>query len=142
MNDQTIEEIQREIIEDFEPLTDWMDRYQLIIDYGRDIPVPEEQDKTPEHLIPGCQSRVWIVSEEKNGRLYFKADSDALIVKGIAAILVKILNGQKAEDIAIADLFFIDDLQLREHLSPTRSNGLFAMIQEMKRLAVKAAGCQ
>lgn len=137
MEKKTINAIQDEIIEDFEPLEDWMDRYQMIIDYGREVEPLDESYKTQKNLIEGCQSRVWIAAEEKEGNLYLKADSDALIVKGIVALLLKILSGQKAEDIATVDLYFIDRLQLREHLSPTRSNGLYAMIEQIKRLAIE-----
>lgn len=134
----TIAEIQEQIIEEFEPLDDWMDRYQVIIEYGKELGELAESDKTPQNLIEGCQSRVWIVAKREAGRLYLQADSDALIVRGIAALLLKILSGQTYEAIATAELFFIDRLQLREHLSPTRSNGLFAMIEQIKREAVKA----
>lgn len=134
----TIAEIQEQIIEEFEPLDDWMDRYQVIIEYGKELGELAESDKTPQNLIAGCQSRVWIVAKREAGRLYLQADSDALIVRGIAALLLKILSGQTYEAIATAELFFIDRLQLREHLSPTRSNGLFAMIEQIKREAVKA----
>ncbi len=137
MEVKTINEIQDEIIEELEPLEDWMDRYQVIIEYGKDIETPQENQKTDEHLIEGCQSRVWIVASEEGGRLFFKADSDALIVKGIAAMLLRILSGQKTEDIATCELYFVDKLQLTDHLSPTRSNGLFAMIKQIKQLAVK-----
>lgn len=134
----TINEIQDELIAEFELVEDWMDRYQMIIEFSKDLEPLEEAYKLPEHLIDGCQSRVWIVSEEKDGVMHLMADSDALIVKGIAAMLVRILNGQKAEDIANCDLYFIDRIGLREHLSPNRSNGLLAMISHIKRDAVQA----
>ncbi len=137
METKTINEIQNEIIEELEPLEDWMDRYQVIIEYGKDLEEPNDEDKNLKNLIQGCQSRVWIVTEQRDGRLYFKADSDALIVKGIAAMLIRIVNGQKAEDIAKANLYIIEKLQLTQHLSPTRSNGLFAMIQHIKRVAIE-----
>lgn len=142
MEISSIDAIQDEIIEELEPLEDWMDRYQVIIEYGKDLdPLPDNL-KTNEHLIEGCQSRVWIVSTEKEGRLFLQADSDALIVRGIAAMLLRILSGQKAEEIATAELYFIDKLQLRDHLSPTRSNGLFAMIEQIKRLAVETVAAR
>lgn len=133
---KTINEIQDEIIEEFSYLDDWMDRYQLIIEMGNDLPAFPEKDKTPEHIIEGCQSRVWITGEElTDKRVKIAADSDAIIVKGIIAMLVKVLDGQKAEEIAHADLYFIDRIGLREHLSPTRSNGLLAMVRHIKLLA-------
>lgn len=142
MEINSINAIQDEIIEELEPLEDWMDRYQVIIEYGRDLaPLPDNL-KTNEHLIEGCQSRVWIVAMEKEGRLFLQADSDALIVRGIAAMLLRILSGQKAEEIATAELYFIDKLQLKDHLSPTRSNGLFAMIEQIKRLAVETVAAR
>lgn len=142
MNTVDTDTIQNAIIEEFEPLDDWMDRYALIIEMGKDLKTPDDSQKTIDHLIAGCQSRVWIVSREEGGRLYFKADSDALIVKGIAAILMRIFDGQTAEDILKADPFFIDKLGLREHLSPTRSNGLFSMIEKVKQYAAETLAKQ
>ena len=133
---KTINEIQDELIEEFSYLDDWMDKYQLIIEMGNELPEFPEKDKTPEHIIEGCQSRVWITGEEQaDETLRIAADSDAIIVKGIIAMLVKVLDGQKAEDIAKADLYFIDKVGLRDHLSPTRSNGVLAMVRHIKLLA-------
>ncbi|MBD5190992.1 MAG: SufE family protein [Bacteroidales bacterium] len=132
----TINETQQEIIEEFEGLTDWMDRYAYIIDLGNTLPEFPENEKTPANLIEGCQSRVWIHADrDADGIIKFEADSDALIVKGIAALLLRVLSGHTAKEIAEADLTFIDAIGLGEHLSPTRSNGLRAMVKEMKNYA-------
>ncbi len=133
-----IREIQQEIIDLFEPFDDWMDRYALIIDMAKELDPLDEQEKVPDNIIEGCQSRVWIVAKKERDLLYFKADSDALIVKGIAAMLLRIFNGQKPEDILREDLFFIKKIGLDDHLSPTRSNGLHAMIDQIKRYALKS----
>ena len=133
---KTIEELQNELIEQFEPFDDWMDRYQLIIEMGDELPQITEQEKKDENLIEGCQSRVWIVCEaHDDGTLHFRADSDALIVKGIAAMLLKIYDGQTPSAILNSLLFFIERLNLTGHLSPTRSNGLSSMIQRIKTYA-------
>lgn len=133
---KTIEELQNELIEQFEPFDDWMDRYQLIIEMGDELPQITEQEKKDENLIEGCQSRVWIVCEaHDDGTLHFRADSDALIVKGIAAMLLKIYDGQTPSAILNSPLFFIENLNLTGHLSPTRSNGLSSMIQRIKTYA-------
>lgn len=138
----TIEESQQEIIEEFSEMDDWMDRYQLLIDIGEEqTPLPAEE-KNESNLIDGCQSRVWIVCDEQNGRLHFRAESDALIVKGIIALLIRVINDHTPQEILDAKLHFIDDIGLREHLSPTRSNGLLAMIKQINfyALAYKAKG--
>lgn len=133
----TINQIQDEIIEEFGEIDDWMDRYGYIIDLGNALPPIEEKYKTPEHLIEGCQSRVWINAElTPEGRVHFEADSDAIIVKGIIALLIKVLDNQTPQDILDADLHFIDAIGLSEHLSPTRSNGLLAMVKQMKLYAL------
>ena len=132
----TINEIQNEIIEEFTLLDDWMDRYQLLIDLGEEQETLPENEKTEQNLIDGCQSRVWLVCEEKEGRLYFRAESDALIVKGIVGLLVKVLSGHTPQDVLDADLFFIREIGLTEHLSPTRSNGLVAMVKQMRLYAL------
>ncbi len=133
---KSIEELQNELIEQFEPFDDWMDRYQLIIEMGDELPQITEQEKKDENLIEGCQSRVWIVCEaHDDGTLHFRADSDALIVKGIAAMLLKIYDGQTPSAILNSPLFFIEKLNLTGHLSPTRSNGLSSMIQRIKTYA-------
>ena len=132
----TINEIQDEIIEEFEGLTDWMDRYAYIIDLGNTLPAFPEQEKTNTNLIEGCQSRVWITARlDEEGRMMMQADSDALIVKGIVALLIRVLNNQKPADILDADLYFIDRIGLSQHLSPTRSNGLVAMVRQIKNYA-------
>ncbi|MBR1387770.1 MAG: SufE family protein [Alloprevotella sp.] len=132
----TINQIQDDIIEEFSELDDWMDRYQLLIDLGSDQPALPDSDKTESNLIDGCQSRVWLACEERDGRLWFRAESDALIVKGIVSLLVRVFNGQTAEDIVDADLYFVDRIGLRDHLSPTRSNGLLAMIRQIRYYAL------
>ena len=132
----TINEAQDEIIEEFSELDDWMDRYQLLIDLGEtQTPLPEA-DKTEQNLIDGCQSRVWLVCEEEGCKLTFRAESDALIVKGIVSLLVRVLSGHTPREILEADLYFIRDIGLSEHLSPTRSNGLLAMAKQMRAYAV------
>lgn len=132
----TINEIQDEIIEEFGDFEDWMDRYQLLIDMGNDQqPLPEKY-KTEQNLIDGCQSRVWLQADLVDGRIQFQAESDALIVKGIVTLLVRVLNNQTPQDILDADLYFIEQIGLREHLSPTRSNGLLAMLKQMKLYAL------
>ncbi|MDE6536498.1 MAG: SufE family protein [Muribaculaceae bacterium] len=133
----TINEIQDEIIEEFEGLTDWMDRYAYIIDLGNTLPEYPEALKTPDNLIEGCQSRVWIdAKEESDGELKFEADSDALIVKGIVALLLRVLSGHTPQEILDADLYFIDKIGLKEHLSPTRSNGLVSMVKQIHNYAL------
>lgn len=132
----TINQIQDEIITDFSLLDDWMDRYEMIIEMGNELTPMPESEKTPQHLIEGCQSRVWISGElDTDNRLQLQADSDAVIVKGIIAMLLKVLSGQAPADILHADLYFIDKIGLKEHLSPTRSNGLLSMVRHIKLLA-------
>ena len=139
----TINEIQDEIIEEFSIFDDWMDKYQLLIDTGSDQEPLPERYKTDQNLIDGCQSRVWLQADmTDNGLLHFQAESDALIVKGIVALLVRVLSDHTPQEILDADLYFIEKIGLREHLSPTRSNGLLAMLKQMKMyaLAYKAKG--
>lgn len=132
----TINETQDEIIEEFSETDDWMDRYQLLIDLGSEqTPLPDS-DKTEQNLIDGCQSRVWLTCEERDGRLFFRAESDALIVKGIVALLIRVLTDHTPDEILQSDLYFIDRIGLREHLSPTRSNGLLAMLKQMRMYAL------
>ncbi len=132
----TIEQLQEEVVEEFLQFDDWMDRYQLLIDLGEEqAPLPEA-DKTEQNLIDGCQSRVWLVCDEHEGLLDFRAESDALIVKGIAALLLRVVSGHTAREITEADLHFIRDIGLDEHLSPTRSNGLLAMIKQIRMYAL------
>lgn len=132
----TINETQDEIIDEFEGLTDWMDRYAYIIDLGNTLPDFPESEKTPQNLIEGCQSRVWITAHQNdNGTIHFQADSDALIVKGIVALLMRVLDNHTPDEILNADLYFIDKIGLKEHLSPTRSNGLLAMVKQIHNYA-------
>ncbi len=132
----TINEAQDEVIEEFNDFTDWMDKYQLLIDLGGELNALSEQYKNDDNLIDGCQSRVWIQCDVKDGQLFFTADSDALIVKGIIALLIKVLSGHTAKEILDADLYFIDRIGLKDHLSPTRSNGLLAMVKRIKSYAL------
>lgn len=132
----TINELQEEVIEEFSEFTDWMDKYQMLIDLGNELEPLDEQYKTESNLIDGCQSRVWLQCNEKDGRLIFTADSDALIVKGIIALLIRVVSNHTPKEIIDADLYFIDRIGLREHLSPTRANGLLAMTKQMKMYAV------
>ena len=133
----TINEIQDEIIEEFSGFDDWMDKYQLLIDLGNEQEPLEEKYKTEQNLIDGCQSRVWLQADmEDDGTLYFKAESDALIVKGIVALLIRVLSGHTPQEILDADLYFIKEIGLKEHLSPTRSNGLVAMVKQMRLYAL------
>ena len=138
----TINEIQDEIIQEFADFDDWMDRYQLLIDLGSSQPKLDDKYKTEQNLIDGCQSRVWLQADMKDGLRHFQAESDALIVKGIVALLVRVLSDHTPEEILVADLYFIESIGLREHLSPTRSNGLLAMLKQMKlyALAYQARG--
>ena len=133
---QTINELQDAVIEEFSDFDDWMDKYQMLIDLGNDLEPRDEKYITEQNLIDGCQSRVWLQCDDVDGKLVFTADSDALIVKGIIALLVRVLSGQTPKDILDVDLYFIDRIGLREHLSPTRSNGLLAMIKQIKAYAL------
>ena len=128
----SIDDIQKEIIEEFSFFGDWMEKYEYIIDLGKQLPLIDDAYKDEEHLIKGCQSQVWLHAEQTADRVQFTADSDAVITKGIIALLVRVLSGQKAEDIAESNLHFIDDIGLKEHLSQTRSNGLVSMVKQMK----------
>ena len=132
----TINEIQDEIIEEFSMMDDWMDRYELLVDYGKGLNGFPEEQRTKQNLIDGCQSQVWFTAELKDGRVVYQADSDAILVKGIVSLLLRVLNNQPAKDIANADLYFIKEIGLQEHLSPTRSNGLAAMLHQMKLYAL------
>ena len=132
----TINEIQDEIIEEFSGLDDWMDKYQLLIDLGNEQAPLDEQYKTESNLIDGCQSRVWLQADYENGVIHFSAESDALIVKGIVSLLIRVLSDHTPQEILDADLYFIDEIGLKEHLSPTRSNGLLAMIKQIRSYAL------
>ena len=135
----TINDIQDEIIEEFNSFDDWMDRYQLLIDLGNEQPPLDDQYKTESNLIDGCQSRVWLQADYRDGLLWFTAESDALIVKGIVALLIRVLSGHTPQEILNTELYFIDQIGLKEHLSPTRSNGLLAMVKQMKMYALAYA---
>lgn len=133
----TIKEAEKELIDEFDGIDDWMDRYALIIDMGNALPQMAENLKTPDRLIDGCQSRVWIDAQSlPDGSVKLQADSDAIIVRGIIAMLVRVLDGHKPQEILDADLEFVKELGLQEHLSPTRSNGLLAMIKQLKAYAL------
>ena len=132
----TINEAQDEIVEEFKDLDDWMDKYQLLIDMGSDLQPLDEKYKTENNLIDGCQSRVWLQADYNDGKLTFTADSDALIVKGIIALLIQVVSGHTPKEILDADLYFIDRIGLKEHLSPTRSNGLLSMVKQMRMYAL------
>lgn len=133
---KTINELQDEIIEEFSDFEDWMDKYQLLIDLGNEQEALPEEYKTDRNLIDGCQSRVWLQADYADKVISFRAESDALIVKGIVALLVRVLDGHTPQEIIDADLYFIDRIGLKEHLSPTRSNGLVAMLKQMKMYAL------
>ena len=135
----TINEIQDEIIDEFSGLDDWMDRYQLLIDLGNEQEPLAEQYKTEQNLIDGCQSRVWLQADYENGVIHFQAESDALIVKGIVSLLIRVLSDHTPREILDADLYFIEEIGLKEHLSPTRSNGLLAMVKQMRMYALAFA---
>jgi len=133
---KTINQIQDEIIEEFSIFDDWMDKYALLIEMGNELPVLEAQYKTTNNLIEGCQSRVWLQADFNNGEIIFQGDSDAVIVKGIVSLLIKVVSGHTPDEILSAELYFIDAIGLKEHLSPTRSNGLVAMLKQMKLYAI------
>ena len=132
----TINEAQDEVIEEFAGFTDWMDKYQMLIDLGSELEPLDSRYKTEQNLIDGCQSRVWLNAEYSDGKIHFAADSDAIIVKGIISMLVRVLSDQTPADILDANLYFIDSIGLTEHLSPTRSNGLLAMVKQIRMYAL------
>lgn len=136
MDTKTIEEKQQEIIEEFSYFDDWMDKYELLIQLGKELPLIDEKYKVDEKLIKGCQSQVWMHAEEKDGVVHYTADSDAVITKGLVSMVIKVLSGHTPEEIATSKLFFIKEIGLQNHLSPTRSNGLVAMIKQMKLYAI------
>ena len=133
---QSIDQISASIVEEFELFEEWMQKYDYLIELGKELPLIDEEYRTEEHLIKGCQSQVWLQAYHQDGKVFYKADSDAIITKGIISLLVRVLSGQKAEDIVQAELQFVDEIGLKEHLSPTRSNGLLAMIKQMKFCAI------
>ena len=132
----TIKEIQEEIIDEFSMFDDWMDRYEYIIELGKSLPIINEEYKLDENLIKGCQSKVWLFSELENDTVKYTADSDAILTKGIAALLLRVYSGQKPKDILTAETKFIDEIGLKEHLSPTRANGLVSMVKQIKMYAI------
>lgn len=132
----SIQEIQEEIVEEFSIFDDWMDRYEYMIDLGKNLPLIEESLKTDDRIIKGCQSKVWVNAELESDKIAFTADSDAIITKGIIAILIRAWSGQKPADIIAANTDFIDEIGLKEHLSPTRANGLVSMIKQLKMYAI------
>jgi cysteine desulfuration protein SufE len=138
----TIEETEQEIIEEFEMFDDWMQKYEHLIDLGKSLPMIPEEDKTEDRLIKGCQSRVWLRSELKNGKITYTADSDAIITKGMVALMVRVLSGHTPDEVINARMDFVEKIGLTKHLSPTRSNGLLSMIKQMKldALAYKTKG--
>ena len=132
----TINQLQDAVIEEFSDIDDWMDKYQMLIDLGNELDTLDEQYKNNQNLIDGCQSRVWIQCDYNDGKLYFTADSDALIVKGIIALLIQVISGHTTTEILDAELYFIDRIGHKDHLSPTRSNGLLAMIKQIRAYAL------
>lgn len=140
----TIAETQVEIIEEFEMFEDWMQRYEYLIELGKSLPLIDPKHKTEENIIKGCQSQVWLHAEmdESKERVLFTADSDAILTKGLIALMVRVLSSQKPEDICLADMSFVDEVGLKEHLSPTRANGLLSMIKQMKFYALAMQGAK
>ena len=132
----TINERQDEVIEEFEMFDDWMDKYEYLISLGKELPLIEESKKVEDNIIKGCQSRVWLAANEKKGKVHFTADSDAIITKGIISLMIRVLTDSDAKAIATSDLYFIDKVGLKEHLSPTRSNGLVSMVKQMKMYGI------
>ncbi len=132
----SIKETQQEIVEEFALFDEWMDKYEHIIELGKDLPLIDEQYKTDENLIKGCQRKVWLHAELKDGKIIFTADSDAIITKGIVGLVIKVFSNHTPQEIIDADLFFIDQIGLQEHLSPTRSNGLLSMLKQIRMYAV------
>jgi cysteine desulfuration protein SufE len=132
----TINQLQDNIIEDFSQFDDWMDKYSLLMDLGNSLEPLEEKQKTPQNIIEGCQSRVWLDAEMKDGIITYKGESDAVLVKGLVSLLIQVMSGHTPDEIINTELYFIDKIGLREHLSPTRSNGLLAMVKQMKMFAL------
>lgn len=138
----TLQEKQQDIIDEFAVFDDWMDKYEYIIELGKDLPVIEESKKTDDRLIEGCQSRVWLDMKLQDGKMHFTADSDAIITKGIIGLLIRVFDNETPKDIATSDLHFISEIGLQEHLSPTRANGLASMVKKMKLGALQAVSEQ
>lgn len=139
MPQESINTVQNDIIEEFSVFDEWLDKYEMLISLGNSLPAIDAAHRDEQHLIEGCQSRVWLDAEMKDGKVYYSADSDAIITKGIIALLIRVLNGHTPQEIIDADLYFIDRIGLRENLSPTRSNGLLAMMKQMKLYALAFA---
>ena len=133
---QTIEQVQEEIVDEFAIFDDWMDKYALIIEEGNKLEKLDDAYKTPNNIIEGCQSRVWLQTDYENGKLYFRAESDAVIVKGLLALVLRVFSGRTPDEINTAKLFFLEEVGLTEHLSPTRSNGLLAVIKQIRFYAI------
>lgn len=136
MEEKSIDQKQQEIIEEFSYFDDWMDKYELLIQLGKELPLIEDRYKVDDKLIKGCQSQVWMHAEQKDGKVFYTADSDAVITKGLVGMVIKVLSGHMPEEITSAKLYFIQEIGLQNHLSPTRSNGLVAMIKQMKLYAM------
>ena len=132
----TLTEVQDQIIDEFSVFDEWLDKYDYLIDLSKELPVIDEKHRTDQYVIKGCQSRVWVDARMEDGKIYFSADSDAIVTKGIIALLIRVLNGRAPQEILDCDLYFIDRIGLRENLSPTRANGLLAMIKQMKLYAL------
>ena len=132
----TINDLQDEVVEEFQDFTDWMDKYQMLIDLGNELEPLDEKYKNEQNLIDGCQSRVWLQADYEDGKIIFKGESDAVIVKGIVSLLINVLSGHTPQEILDTDLYFIEQIGLKEHLSPTRSNGLVAMVKQMRMYAL------
>ncbi|MGB1169077.1 MAG: SufE family protein [Flavobacteriaceae bacterium] len=132
----TIKEIQEEIIDEFDLFDDWMERYEYLIELGKSLPIIDQQHKQDENIIKGCQSKVWLYSEMNQNKINFTADSDAILTKGLVALLLRVFSNQTPEDILLADTHFIDQIGLKEHLSPTRANGLVSMLKQIKLYAI------
>lgn len=133
---ESIAERQEEIVEEFSLFDDWMQKYEYLIDLGKSLPLIDQQFKDEDHIIKGCQSRVWLHADADEGKMKYTADSDAILTKGLIALMIRVLNEQPAEEVAQADLHFVDEIGLKEHLSPTRANGLLSMIKQMKYYAL------
>jgi cysteine desulfuration protein SufE len=138
----TIKEAEDEIVSEFALFSDWMEKYEYIIELGKEMPIVDPKHQTESNLIPGCQSRVWLHAEHINGKIVFTANSDAIITKGIISLLIRVLSNQRAEDILNAELLFIQEIGLTDHLSPTRSNGLVSMVKQMKNFAFAFSNAQ
>lgn len=136
----TIKEIQEEIIDEFEMFEDWMERYEHLIELGKSLPIIDEQYKVDENTIKGCQSKVWLHSDFQNGKIHYSADSDAILTKGLVALLLRVFTDQTPQDIIAANTKFIDEIGLKEHLSPTRANGLVSMLKQIKLYAIALQG--